>query len=132
MPRPRKKVNATIVERLAGIGCTMIEIGAVCGCSVDVLERRFKAVIEKGRDTAKASLRRMQWEKANEGHIAMLIWLGKQLLGQREIVISDVTSAGRSLAGPDLTRLSPALKKAVIGELGGPPDDGADAVPGKG
>lgn len=34
----------------------------------------------------KTSLRRLQWKKASEGNVAMLIWLGKQILGQKERV----------------------------------------------
>jgi hypothetical protein len=30
------------------------------------------------------SLRRMQWEKAQTGNTTMLIWLGKQMLGQKD------------------------------------------------
>ena len=32
----------------------------------------------------RTSLRRWQYEKAKDGNVAMLIWLGKQLLGQRD------------------------------------------------
>lgn len=78
------EIDPELVGKLAGIGCTMKEIAAVCKCSVDTLERRFADVIETGRENAKASLRRMQWKQAERGNTTMLIWLGKQLLGQRD------------------------------------------------
>jgi len=82
--RPRAEVPTALVEKLAGIGCTVAEIAAVAGCSKDTLERNFAASIEKGRDSAKASLRRKQWDVAMKGNVGMLIWLGKQLLEQKE------------------------------------------------
>jgi len=40
--------------------------------------------IEKGRGTGRATVRRMQWEKAQTGDTSMLIWLGKVLCGQKD------------------------------------------------
>jgi len=82
--RPRVEVNPNTVERLAAILCTVQEIAAVCGCSKDTLERNFAAVIKRGREAGKASLRRAQWKAAQKGNPTMLIWLGKQYLGQRD------------------------------------------------
>jgi hypothetical protein len=62
----------------------MIEIASVVGCSVDTLEKRFSDLIKKGRESGKASLRRQQWALAQKGDKTMLIWLGKQYLGQRD------------------------------------------------
>lgn len=84
MGRPKLQIDAEQVEKLASIHCTMNEIAAIMGCSVDTLENRFSDVIEKGRDKGKASLRRLQWQTAQSGSAAMQIWLGKQLLGQRD------------------------------------------------
>jgi len=84
MARPLKKIDPELVEKLAMIGCTTSEIAAVCNCSKDTLERRFAAILQKGREMGKSSLRRKQWQAAENGNVAMLIWLGKQLLGQRD------------------------------------------------
>ena len=84
MARPRKKIDPEVVRKLAQIHCTMDEIASVVGCSKDTLERRFAAVVKTGRDQGKASLRRQQWKLANDGSAAMCIWLGKQLLGQKD------------------------------------------------
>lgn len=85
MARPKIDINEEQLLKLAMIHCTVAEMAAVLGCSKDTLERRFAAVIEKGRDTGKMSLRRLQWEGAQKGNTALLIWLGKQLLGQKDI-----------------------------------------------
>ena len=82
--RPRAKIDPDAVLVLARIHCTQAEIAAVLGCSVDTLARRFADTIKKGQDEGKASLRRMQYKAASDGNPTMLIWLGKQLLGQHE------------------------------------------------
>lgn len=84
MGRPRKQIDPEQVRALAGIGCTHEEIAAVLKCSPDTLTRRFADALKEGKEHAKASLRRMQWQAAENGNVAMLIWLGKQLLGQRD------------------------------------------------
>jgi hypothetical protein len=40
----------------------------------------------------RATVRRMQWEKAQTGDTSMLIWLGKILCGQRDTSVVAVTS----------------------------------------
>lgn len=79
-----------LVRKLASIQCTDEEIAAGLGCSQDTLARGRKrepdldAAILDGRANGRMSLRRAQYRKAMEGNPAMLIWLGKQVLGQRE------------------------------------------------
>jgi hypothetical protein len=86
MARPKKKANGEdkTAEELASIGCTMNEIGAVMGLSVSTLERRFDEPIKRGREKGRETLRRKQWDLAMKGHPTMLIWLGKQMLGQAD------------------------------------------------
>jgi len=65
-------------------------MAAVLGVSVDTIQRRkrsseeFCGAIKKGQATTRNSLRRLQLKKALEGNVTMLIWLGKQLLGQSD------------------------------------------------
>ena len=84
MGRPLKEIDERQVRELASIQCTMEEIAAVCGCHIDTLRDRFSNIIKDAREEGKASLRRMQYLKAKEGNATMLIWLGKQLLDQRD------------------------------------------------
>ena len=84
MGRPKIEVDEELLASLAGIGCTTLEMASILGCSKDTLERRFAALIEKGRSEMKRSLRRTQLRLAEQGNAAMAIWLGKQLLGQHE------------------------------------------------
>ncbi len=98
MARPRKRIDAAQVRRLASIGCTTNDIAYVVDCSKDTLERRYAAAIEKGRAEGRTSLRRKQFALAMKGNGTMLVWLGKNLLGQRDR--ADVTSGEGSLAAP--------------------------------
>ena len=85
-----------LVRKLAGIQCTDEEIAAGLGCSQDTLARGRKrepdldAAILEGRANGRMSLRRAQYRKAMEGNPAMLIWLGKQVLGQRENFVDNM------------------------------------------
>lgn len=84
MGRPVKNIDPKLVQDLAAIGCKTTEIASIVGVSVDTLDRRFAEEMEKGRSNLRATLRRWQIESAKKGNVAMLIWLGKQLLGQTE------------------------------------------------
>ncbi len=91
--RPRKEVDLELLGKLCAMQCTDLEICAVLDISHDTLLRRKKGKTSKGsfayvyknnKEKGKASLRRMQWQKAREGNTTLLIWLGKQLLGQKD------------------------------------------------
>jgi hypothetical protein len=89
MPRPPIPIDPDMVLKLSKIGCTFEEIASIVGCSKDTLERRFKVVVHDGWQHRNASLRRKQYSLAMsntpvQGQVAMLIWLGKQFLGQRD------------------------------------------------
>lgn len=90
--RNRIPIDEELVRSLAAIMCTNDEIAAIVGCGTSTLERRCRDALIRGREEAKASLRRAQWAKAQQGNTAMLIWLGKQYLGQKErIDYGDLT-----------------------------------------
>jgi hypothetical protein len=84
VPRPRKQIDAKQVEILASFGFNLSEIGLVVGCSHDTLQRRFALPIKKGQVELRFSLRQAQYKSAIQNlNVTMLIWLGKQYLGQR-------------------------------------------------
>jgi hypothetical protein len=84
MARPKKNISAKAVFELAKIGCTLEEMGRVLGCNATTIGRRFRKEVERGMANLKVRLRRKQISEALTGNIAMLIWLGKQLLDQTE------------------------------------------------
>lgn len=82
--KPPKILDATQIENMAALMCTMSEMAAHFDVSVDTLERNYADVIKRGQERGKESLRRMQWKSAMSGNVTMQIWLGKQMLKQRE------------------------------------------------
>lgn len=84
--RPKIKLDYNLIEKLAYIQCTQEEIAKILGVSVDTLQRddEFCGIYKKGIESGKSSLRRLQWKAAETGNSTMLVWLGKQYLGQRD------------------------------------------------
>jgi len=93
MARPKRTFNEEeikLIESLAGMGCTYDEIAVCLRCSVDTVRDRirdenseFSEAHKKGMADLKISLRRAQIRLAENGNASMLIWLGKNLLGQK-------------------------------------------------
>ena len=81
---PDPFVTAEKVEALAALGMNGTDIAAYFGTSKSTISKKYAAIIEKGRERLKVSLRQAQIKAALEGSNVMLIWLGKQMLGQSE------------------------------------------------
>ena len=94
--RPKFQIDYETVEKLAHIQCTKTEIANFLGCSVDTLDRdnNFAEHYKKGLDGGKMSLRRMQFKLA-EKNSAMTIFLGKQYLGQKDVVEQQNVDLGK-------------------------------------
>jgi hypothetical protein len=91
--RPRAEILPADVYNLAKLQCTHEEIAGFLGVHPATLRRRFheeKALVdayEGGVQYGRVSLRRLQFAgaaKGGPGSAALLIWLGKQYLGQTE------------------------------------------------
>lgn len=90
--RPKVAIDWEQYRRLCRFQATLAEIASWFSCSMDTIERAVKA--EEGVTFAdsykrwsangKVSLRRAQYKAAMKGNPAMLIWLGKQQLGQTD------------------------------------------------
>ena len=96
--RPQFPIDWDTVDGMCAIQCTGEEIAGVLGCSYDTLVRAIKREKEltfaeyfaqKSAD-GKMSLRRKQFNAALEGNSTMLIWLGKQWLGQTDKIESSI------------------------------------------
>lgn len=85
--RPKKEIDYVTVEKLANIQCTQEEIASFLGISTRTLQRdeKFIELFNRGRENGKMSLRRIQWKHA-EKSATMAIWLGKQYLGQKDMI----------------------------------------------
>lgn len=90
------------------IQCTRNEICGILNMSEDTLNRRIKergeenfaALYKKHSGEGKASLRRLQWQAAEAGNPTMLVWLGKNMLDQRDKVEQDHLSSDGSMTPP--------------------------------
>ena len=90
MARPKKyNIDKEQVKKLATLGCTNKEIGDFFGCSADLIEKSYSEYLTKGRAEMKMRLRQLQWKSAEKGNAVMLIWLGKQILGQSDIPVGE-------------------------------------------
>lgn len=102
--RPPKAVDQAVVEGMAFAGGTTQEIADFCEVSRDTIERRFMPLLVKSRARRKLRLRQLQWKAAEAGDRTMLVWLGKQELGQTDIVRQEHSGPdGRPLAPPAVT-----------------------------
>ena len=85
MARPKKyNIDTEQVEKLAGLGCTNIEIASFFGCTESLIRKSYSENVLKGKENGKIRLRQWQMKSAQKGNVAMLIWLGKQMLGQTD------------------------------------------------
>ena len=85
MARPKKyNIDTAQVEKLASFGCSNTEIASFFGCDESLIRKSYSENLVKGRDSGKIRLRQYQWAAAKRGNVAMLIWLGKQMLGQAD------------------------------------------------
>ncbi len=92
MARPKKEIDKDLFEKLCRIQCTKDEICSVLECDEktltvfckDTYGEGFSDIFKKKSKEGKTSLRRLQWKAANNGNVTMLIWLGKQYLGQTD------------------------------------------------
>lgn len=72
------------VYKLAAMGCSNAEISRWFSIDENTLTYNFSEILAKGREQLKQSLRRAQIKLALSGNATMLIWLGKNILGQSE------------------------------------------------
>lgn len=93
-------IDWSTVNKLCKIQCTGEEIASVLDIDYDTLQRackreqgiKFADYIAQKKLGGKASLRRAQFTKALSGNPTMLIWAGKQYLGQTD---------KKEITGPD-------------------------------
>lgn len=85
MGRPAKNIDPEQVKKLAEKGWTGEEIAAFLGIHRSNLLRRFATHIKEGHLSRNGNLRSAQFLHALKGNAALLIWLGKQYLGQEEV-----------------------------------------------
>ncbi len=91
MGRRAVEIDLEQLEKLAAMQCTQEDVAAWFGVSQPTIskklrQRKYREVWERGLGRGRISLRRRQWAKDSD---TMLIWLGKQHLGQRDQPVTD-------------------------------------------
>ena len=76
--------TAYTVRDLTEKGLTVEEIASFVECAESTIYRNFARALKEGRILRDSGLRKKQVELALGGNATMLIWLGKQLLGQTD------------------------------------------------
>ncbi len=92
MARPATKINWDLVDEYLEAGCEGVEVAAMLGIHAETLYDRCQADHNVGFSVYRASkrakgdaiIRKVQFDIAQNGDKAMLIWLGKNRLGQAE------------------------------------------------
>lgn len=114
--RPLKEIDKQQFEKLCGLQCTLVEIAGFFDCSEDTIERwcvrnykmKFAEVYKTHSQQGKIALRRYQMKLA-ERSAAMAIFLGKQLLSQRDYseveVKADINNPFDGVSTEDIKKL---------------------------
>lgn len=103
------RIDKKQFENLCGLQCTLLEVCDFFDVEDDTLNSwcketygtTFSEVFKQKRGKGQISLRRTQWRLA-EKNPTMAIWLGKQYLGQRDIIENQIT---------ELTKVEELLSK---------------------
>lgn len=93
-----KPLNESTIALCARVHCTMAETAAAVGLSepafLERLTPELRALIDRERENGRMSLRRRQFVLAMNGDRTMLVWLGKNVLGQSDRMDHRVEAKG--------------------------------------
>ena len=86
MSRKKMEIDLEQVEDMASEFCTQEEIAKDMGFQRDLFRKRsdVQAAFDRGKNSAKMSLRHFMFEAAKSGDRTMMIWLSRNELGYRE------------------------------------------------
>jgi hypothetical protein len=101
--RPEIKIDKQQFEKLCNMQCTLEEIAGFFNCCDDTINNwckkeyddNFSGVYKKKSMNGKISLRRTQFKIAEKGNASMAIFLGKQYLGQKDVIENDNNNTNR-------------------------------------
>ena len=123
MGRPPIEIDWKQFDQMCALHCTKKEIAALFFCCEETIENKvmeqwgmtFSAYFEQKSADGKKALRRKQLEVALNGNATMLIWLGKQHLGQADKIennnINNDTVKMSVVEDADSKKLQEKLKK---------------------
>ena len=89
MPKVKAIVDVNILKNLAARMLPVKEIASILNVRPSQLGGKYKEIIQEGYERGKANIRFKQFEAVEKGNVIMLIWMGKQYLGQRDVSVTD-------------------------------------------
>lgn len=98
--KPLARIDLEELRKLCKLQCTHDEIAAYFNVTRRTIinhrnrSAEFRDLMDRSQQSGLISLRRAQFENALKGSTTMQIWLGKQLLGQKDRIANEVS-------GPD-------------------------------
>ena len=99
----RKSIEIDVeqLEKLSALQCTDQELAAWFHCTTRTIEQRrkdplFKEAMDRGKAMGRISVRRAQMKLLEAGNATISIWLGKQLLGQRDVMPIELSGSNGS------------------------------------
>jgi len=117
MGRPYVDIDLDKVERLSIVGCSADEIAAELGVSERTIWRRCGTVLARGAKKSHVRLRSALMKYALAGNPALLVFLGKSILGLREpredAVTVNVSQTAITLTPQQLKANLTELRQAV-------------------
>lgn len=86
IPIPKCDTVEGKIEEMASYSLSAEEIASILGLTRDALykSQSYSTALKRGHQNCDASLRRRQYLEAMKGNTTMLVWLGKQRLGQKD------------------------------------------------
>jgi hypothetical protein len=107
MGRKKANIDWGKVDQMLMAGCNGVEVAASIGIHPDTLYLRCEEDNNMGFSQYSAAkkasgdrlLKMKQFDLAVKGDRTMLVWLGKQRLGQSDKKTSDITTGGKPFTG---------------------------------
>jgi len=90
--RPKKELDWKLIDSILQFGARLIDCSEMCEMSDDSIQKRireeYNCTFSEYRDRKMSKMRmkllQKQYDVAMQGNVALLIWLGKQHLGQQD------------------------------------------------
>lgn len=92
MARQKMDIDESVVAQMAFDGASNREIGDILGIDHKTVANRFSPLLNKKRAERRVGLRKAQTAAALAGDKTMLVWLGKQELGQTDKLKYDLSN----------------------------------------
>lgn len=108
MPNPKIKLDDKVIAGYARDGADTRTIAALLDCDEATIRKRCKRILAISRAQRKIDIIRLQNKAAKGGNPAMLIWLGKMVLKQRDKTFDANRAAKPPLENdPQAKRVAP-------------------------